>query len=199
MTFTTAAHGRGATADVRAPSPSTLGRVAGVDVVLWPAEADRRAALAEAGQPSLLVLADDEPVPAVGLLEDWVREPLEADEVRARCLALGRRLACARPPTLDDGLLFHDGAWAAIPPAQVAMVELLVARIGSVVRKDELMAAAEAGGGSSHEEAVKAAMGRLVKRLAPLGLTLRAIRGRGYLLEVQNDCPVHGTRSAAKT
>jgi hypothetical protein len=196
MTFTVPARTRGLS---HPTTTSTLGHVAGVDVVLWPDEADRRAALDEAGRPCLLVISCDETAPRLGPLEDWVREPLEADEVRARCLALGRRAACGSPPTLDDGLLLHCGAWAAIPPAQVAMVELLVDRIGSVVRKEELVAAAEATGASSHEEAVKAAMGRLVKRLAPLGLDVRAIRGRGYLLEVRNRCPVHGTRSAAET
>lgn len=196
MSFTAPAPTRGLTHPI---APSTLGRLAGVDVVLWPDEAGRRAALAEAGQPCLLVLAPEEPVPEIGPNEDWAREPLDGEEMRARCLALVRRSACGAAPTLDDGLLVHCGAWAAIPPAQVAMVELLVARLGSVVRKDELSAAAASAGGSSHEEAVKAAMGRLVKRLAPLGLDLRAIRGRGYLLEARNACPVHGTRSAADT
>jgi hypothetical protein len=196
MTFIAPAPTRGLTHHI---TPSTLGRLAGIDVVLWPDEAPRRAALAEAGQPCLLVLGVEEPVPELGPHEDWAREPLDAEEVRARCLALARRRACGAPPMLDDGLLVHCGAWAAIPPAQVAMVELLVGRIGSVVRKDELVAAAASAGGSSHEEAVKAAMGRLVKRLTPLGLDLRAIRGRGYLLEARNACPVHGTRSAAET
>lgn len=196
MTFTAPAQARGFT---HPTTTSALGRIAGVDVVLWPTEGRRRAALAEAGQPCMLVLAPDDPVPELGPMEDWAREPLDGHDLRARCEALVRRGSCGAPPTLDDGLLVHCGAWAAIPPAQVAMVELLVERIGSVVRRDELMAAAEAVGASSHEEAVKAAMGRLVKRLAPLGLDVRAIRGRGYLLEARNGCPVHGTRSAADT
>ena len=70
--------------------------------------------------------------------------------------------------------------------------------MGSVVRKDELVAAAASAGGSSHADAVKAAMARLGRRLAPLGLVLRSVRGRGYLLEESCGCPVHGSRSAAE-
>jgi hypothetical protein len=174
------------------------GRLGGVELVMWPSEATRREELAGAGRPCILVIAADEPVPPTASTEDWVREPVDPEELTVRAAALRRRAECGKAPTLDDGLLVHDGAWAAIPPAQIRMVELLVERLGSVVRKEELAAAADATGASDHEQAVKAAMNRLAKRLAPLGLVLRSIRGRGYLLELADPCPVHGRGSAAE-
>jgi len=194
MSFTVPAHRRGGSAT---SVTSTLGRVAGVDLVLWPEEAPTRAQLAAAGRPCLLVLTGDAPVPDVGPLEDWAREPLADDEVRARCTALARRATCGERPVIDDGLLIHQGAWVAIPPAQVAMVELLVDHMGELVHKEDLVEAAAAAGGSPHEEAVKAALGRLAKRLGPVGLALRSVRGRGYILEAESACPVHGTRRAS--
>jgi len=194
MTFIAPAQPRGSTDE---PARSRLGRVGGIELVQWPSEDERRAELAALGRPCLLVLGPDQRVPVLFELEDWVREPLEADEVAARCAALVRRSRCGAPPTLDDGLLLHGGAWAAVPPAQEGMVELLIARIGSVVNREELAAAATRCGGSGNDEAVKAAMARLGRRLEPLGLALRCIRGRGYLLETDDACPLHGTRSAA--
>jgi hypothetical protein len=181
------------------PLDEPLGRLGGVEVLRWPQDAERRAELAGRGEPCVLVLGIDAPVPPTGLGEDWVREPVDATELVVRCETVRRRVECATPPTLDDGLLLHHGAWAAIPPAQVAMVELLLERLGRVVTKRELAAAAAAAGGSDHEDAVKAAMARLGRRVAPLGLTLRSIRGRGHLLEVLGTCPVHATPSAAET
>ena len=177
---------------------TTPTRFGGVDIVLWPLEAERREEVARRGEPCVLVLAPDEPVPRTTLIEDWVREPVDTAELSARCAALHRRADCGTPPTLDDGLLLYRGAWAAVPAAQVAMVELLLDRLGRVVTKDELASAAAAAGGSTHGDAVKAAMNRLSRRIAPLGLELRSVRGRGYLLQLPDRCPVHGS-SAAET
>ncbi len=71
------------------------------------------------------------------------------------------------------------------------MAGLLVERFGQVARQEELTEAAGAAGASQHDDAVKAAMGRLAKRLAPLGLELGSIRGRGYLLQAAERCPSH--------
>ena len=181
---------------VTVPDPVARPRAAGVAVLRWPDDAEERMALAQRGEPCVLVVDGDTPAPNTTLLEDWVRAPFDQRDLTARCEAVKSRATCGAAPTLDDGLLVHRGAWAAIPEAQVGMVELLVDRLGEVVRKDELAAAAAASGGSDHESAVKAAVARLGRRLAPLGLELRSIRGRGYLLQIADACPVHGTRSA---
>lgn len=199
---TTTRNVRHSTPSTHPPAPAhrvVPSRFGGVEVVRWPEEADRREELARLGQPCVFVLAVDEPAPMTELLEDWVREPIDTAELGARCAALLRRADCGTVPTLDDGLLLYRGAWAAIPAAQLAMVGLLLERLGRVVTKEELVAAAAASGGSDHADAVKAAMNRLVRRIAPLDLELRSIRGRGYLLQIPDRCPLHGSVSAAKT
>jgi hypothetical protein len=162
-----------------------------VDVPLlrWPAEEDRRRALAEVGHPRLLLLAVDQPPPDDwDDLEDWLREPVDPVELEVRRLTVRRRADKARRrPWFDDaGLLRSGDGWVDVPPGQVPMARLLVERLDQVVRRDELVAACEAAGVSTHATAVKAAVGRLERRLAPLGLRLRSIRGRGYLLEVED-------------
>ena len=39
-------------------------------------------------------------------------------------------------------------------------------------------------------------MGRLGRRVAPLGLELRSVRGRGHLLQAVGTCPIHGNGGA---
>ncbi len=163
----------------------------GVVVLSWPRDAQRREDLADSDQAVLLLVDEDVPAPRCGPREDWVREPADPEEIRARRVSLLARTSCAACPRIDDGLLLFRGGWAAVPPAQVAMAELLVERFGQVARREELTEAAGATGASQHDDAVKAAMGRLGKRLAPLGLELESIRGRGYLLQAAERCPSH--------
>jgi DNA-binding response OmpR family regulator len=77
--------------------------------------------------------------------------------------------------------------WVALSPGQRPIAQLLIARLGRVVRHDDLVVACAAAGHSTHTTALKAAVGRLERRLAPLGLRLRSIRARGYLLELDDD------------
>ncbi len=78
------------------------------------------------------------------------------------------------------------------------MIDVLLAHLGTVVHKEQLAEAARASGASHHDDAVKSAVARLGQRIAVLGLVIRSIRGRGYLLEVEDPCPVHGTGSGAE-
>jgi hypothetical protein len=165
-----------------------------VEVLRWPTDRARRDELAAAGVPRLLVVAADvAPPDALDLTEDWIREPIDLDELLTRHAALLQRVGCAdHAPVLDgDGLLWWGDQWVAVPDAQIPVVRLLVARVRQLVRREELLAAYEAEGGSANPVALKAMLGRLVKRFATVGLDLRAIRGRGYLLDAPNSCPLH--------
>lgn len=170
-----------------------------VAVVRWPDGEQRRRELAEAGVPCLLVLGDGVGPPEfLGLDEDWLREPIDLDELLARRASLLRRVGCAdHAPVLDDdGVLWWGDEWVAVPDAQIPVVRLLVARVRQLVRREQLLEAYEAEGGSANPVALKAMLGRLVKRFATVGLELRAIRGRGYLLDAPNPCPLHAVPSA---
>ncbi len=161
----------------------------GIEVLLWPEEDARRRRLVDAGVPCLLILDPDVDAPTCGPLEDWVRPPQPIDDVVARCVALRCRVLCAARPELDpNGALWFGDASVAIPAGQQSLVLVLLARYRSVVRHGELAEAYQAGGGRPTDDALKAAMVRLAPRVATVGLALRSIRGRGYLLEADHRC-----------
>lgn len=158
-----------------------------VAVLRWPAEEDRRVRLATQRIPRLLLLAvEQEPPAPLDDLEDWLRVPISAVDLSMRTEALVRRAELqAIPPLLDDdGLLRFRGRWVAIPDAQLRVVALLVARLGVLVRRDEIAAAYAAGGGTANDNTISTVLFRLRHRFAEVGLVLQFVRGRGVILEV---------------
>ena len=157
-----------------------------VAVLHWPSEAGRRRRLADTYTPCLLVVArGDDPPSDPGPLEDWLREPIDPLELDVRVDNL-ERLARAhtRRPRMDhDGLLWCADDWVVVPPAQVPVARLLVERLGRVVRTAEISAAILDAGSSPDDAAMRSGMRRLAARLAPAGLALRCVRGRGYVLD----------------
>ena len=162
--------------------------MAGVEVVVvrWPHEADRRARLEGDGVPRLLLVEDGVPPPLVeDPLEDWVRVPAQELDVRARLDTLALRVRRAAPvvPTLDDdGVVRFNGAWASLPPVEARLTAVLLERFGAVVSRDAL---ARAGWpeGTPGRNALDVHVLRLRRRLLPVGLVIRTVRSRGYLLE----------------
>ncbi len=160
-----------------------------MDVVTlrWPAEDARRVALAEAGIPRLLVVDGDKPPPHVSdALEDWIRVPaLEVDR-RARVEALRRRADIEITddlPTIDgDGIVRAGRSWVSVPPVEARLAALLIERFGAVVSREELGEAAWPDG-LAQRNALDVRILRLRRRIEELGLVIRTIRSRGYLLE----------------
>jgi DNA-binding response OmpR family regulator len=159
-----------------------------VDVVLvrWPNDAATRERLSVAGVPRLLLVEGDERPPTVlDELEDWIRVPADEVDLHARVDALDRRSRARRPavPDLDeDGVLRVGSAWVPLPPVEARLASALLERFGAVVSRDAL---ARAGwpDGSPGRNALDVHVLRLRRRLAPLGLAIRTVRARGYLLE----------------
>jgi hypothetical protein len=161
-----------------------------VDVVLlrWPLDAPRREELAAAGVPRLLLIeADAAPPPPDDCLEDWLRVPASDDDVQAKIAALTRRAvshAATGAPELDEyGMLRFAGRWVSLPPVEARLTEALVQRMGAVVSRESL---ARAGwpDGAPGRNALDVHVLRIRRRLAPLGLAIRTVRSRGYLLEL---------------
>jgi len=154
----------------------------------WPTEDDERRALAARGVPRLLLVEGATPPPVcVDPLEDWVRLPVADADVEARVTALARR-SVLRPgadrPVIDaDGVLRLGPGWAALPPVEARLMTALVERFGAVVHRDDL-AAAGWPDGLPGRNALDVHVLRLRRRIAPVGLVIRTIRARGYLLEV---------------
>ena len=98
-------------------------------------------------------------------------------------------------PWLDpDGLLRWRDRWVAVSPNEEAALRLLLDRWGHMASRASLSAAVWPGGSSGR--ALNTLVGRLRKRLEPLGLTIETIRARGFLLAVSqlpapNSEPTH--------
>ena len=160
-----------------------------VTLVRWPAEQIRRDRLAEEGVPRLLLLeAGEAPPVIVDPLEDWIRVPAEDTDLRARVATLQARYdaAGAGSPALDDdGVIRVGSAWVSLPPVEARITNALLDRFGAVVSRDAL---ARSGWpeGAPGRNALDVHVLRLRRRLAPLGLVIRTVRSRGYLLEAQD-------------
>lgn len=157
-----------------------------VAMVRWPTENGRRERLSLTGDPRLLLVEDGEdPPPILDCLEDWIRVPAPDDEVRARVDALVVRVAAHEhsPPGLDDnGVLRFRGRWVSLPPLEARMTATLLNRFGAVVGRETLVHAGWPDG-IQGRNALDVHVLRLRRRLAPLGLAIRTVRARGYLLE----------------
>lgn len=158
----------------------------GVELLHWPAEGGRRERLSLAGGPRLLLVEVGAPPPPVAdCLEDWIRIPASDDELRARMDALELRWQAHEHglPGLDEnGVLRFRGQWVSLPPLEARMTEALLGRFGAVVGREAL---ARVGWpeGIQGRNALDVHVLRLRRRLAPLGLAIRTVRARGYLLE----------------
>jgi DNA-binding response OmpR family regulator len=159
-----------------------------MDVVLvqWPGEAERLHTLREHGVPRLLLVdATASPPEAPDCFEDWVRVPASEAEVHSRLAALSGRARAHQPdrPVLDDdGVVRMGDGWVALPPVEARLTGALLDRFGAVVGREAL---ARAGwpDGAPGRNALDVHILRIRRRIAPLGLAIRTVRSRGYLLE----------------
>ena len=160
-----------------------------VDVVLvrWPMESDRRQELAAAGVPRLLLLENDvEPPLADDCLEDWVWVPASERAVAARVagLSVRQRQHNGSIPELDaDGVLRMGDAWVSLPPVEARLCHALLGRFGAVVGREALTRAGWVDAPPPGRNVLDVHVLRLRRRLHPVGLAIRTIRSRGYLLE----------------
>ena len=162
-----------------------------MDVVLlrWPLERQRRDELVAEGRLRLLLVDEgSEPPVSEDLYEDWVRVPAPDADVQFRIEGLRRRWAvkAGTVPELDpDGLLRHEGRWVSLPPVEARLMASLLDRFGAVVSREQL---AKTGWprGAPGRNALDVHMLRLRRRIAPVGLAIKTVRSRGYLLEADS-------------
>ena len=123
-------------------SPCDLDAVAlfadDVHLVRWPAEEPRRlTSKRRATVRSSSSAGTRRPPEDWDELEDWIRLPLDPDELRpapARCRHRARRVA--RPVVDDGGLLRVGDQWVDLAVGR-AVAEVLVGRFGEVVPAEE--------------------------------------------------------------
>lgn len=159
----------------------------GAEILGWPAEGSRRAELVALGVPRLLVLEPGAvPPDAADELEDWIWLPADERDVFARL----RRLAFRRPPAPPEGATVRVGsdgvAWVGgthlpVPPAEGAILRLLADPPERLCLRDDLAHAAW-GEVPHSRRSLDSRIFVLRRRLAPHGLLVRSVRGRGFIL-----------------
>jgi hypothetical protein len=155
-------------------------------LVRWPLEAEERRRCSSERLPRLLLVDDGVPPPeSTDCLEDWIRVPASEADVRARVRALlarGRAHLRTVPEIDAHGVLRFGAGWVSLPPVEARLANALVLRFEAVVGRDALRRAVWPGA-SPGRNVLDVHVLRLRRRLAPLGLAIRTVRSRGYMLE----------------
>ncbi|MFZ5546349.1 MAG: response regulator transcription factor [Pseudomonadota bacterium] len=133
--------------------------------------------------------------------DDYLTKPFDFPELEARMRALLRRTRAAPAPEPEMGKLHFerearrasvDGQMLDLSPREWLLLDLLLGQRNRVVTKDQILRAwstdraepgkTEAGGGSG---TVEVYIHRLRRKLEGSGLSIRTVRGLGYLLEAE--------------
>jgi len=156
-----------------------------VALIRWPSDESLRRELAELRQPRLLLVdSDAQPPKCTDVLEDWVRLPVSRADRNARIRTLESRVETQHPPTPalnGSGTLQYRGESTQLSAIQSDLVRLLIERFGAVVSREDLAAVAWPDSDASDNN-LDVTIGRLRRQLVPVGLRIRTVRSRGYLL-----------------
>jgi two-component system, OmpR family, response regulator len=147
--------------------------------------------------PVLILSARDEAKDRVTGLDmgadDYLTKPFDLTELEARLRALIRRsqgrssasvvLSRLSLDTISRQVKF-DGALVELTPREYGILEILMLRAGHVVSKQHLAERLCEWGDELSHSAVEIHIHRLRKKLERTGITLRTVRGFGYLVEV---------------
>ena len=158
--------------------------------VRWPSERRRLERLRRERQPRLLLIEDGASPPGGDdCLEDWVFLPADEVELEARAEAVAARSRrhLGIVPTLESGVLRVGESWVSLSPLEAQLTSALLQRMDAVVSRDTL---ARAGWptGTSARNTLDVHVARLRRRLETVGLAIRTVRSRGYLLELSDSC-----------
>lgn len=165
-----------------------LGRMSGLEVL-------RRLRARGTNTPVLILTALDGTSDRVRGLDlgadDYMAKPFELVELEARVRALTRR-SSGTTPMIHCGALSFDqtgrsAQLAGVPldlsAREVGLLEILVARAGRLVSKDQLVEQLCGWGEEVSHNAIEVYVHRLRKKLEPGGVRIATVRGLGYCLE----------------
>jgi two-component system, OmpR family, response regulator len=123
--------------------------------------------------------------------DDYLGKPFETTELLARIEALGRRNRPLQNTIREFGGLRVDTgahrAWISgvpleLPAREWAVLNALIEQIDRIVPKERLISMVANWDEDLSPNAVETYVSRLRAKLEPAGLTLRTLRGLGYLL-----------------
>jgi len=156
-----------------------------VKFVRWPAESDIREQCKVRQHLCLLIVEHGAPPPDhLGLYEDWVRPPIVPEDLRARVRQLAARAVLNEKPLLDPaGILYFRDASVTLSLTQCEILAPLISRYCQLVYRTELRDILEQSGASSSSNAIDLHVMRLRRRLQLVGLAVRNVWGRGFVVE----------------
>lgn len=147
--------------------------------------------------PVLVLTANDALASKVAALDngadDYLSKPFDVEELSARVRAQLRRASRQVSPLVQLGdlvfdsssrqFLIKDGV-VALTPRERAVLEALVRRPGTVVRKEVLLERVFGFDDEVNPTAIEVYVHRVRKRLTGSGVEIVTIRGLGYMLKV---------------
>jgi two-component system, OmpR family, response regulator len=124
--------------------------------------------------------------------DDYMTKPFDLPEFEARVRALIRRGQFNAGIDMTHGRLrfdtvarrlFHDDAPVDMSGRELALTELLFARQGRVVSKEQMIDQLFGFGDEVGSNAIEVYVHRVRRKLEPFGVEIRTVRGMGYLLD----------------
>jgi two-component system, OmpR family, response regulator len=124
--------------------------------------------------------------------DDYLVKPFMLDELLARVRALIRRRSGAPSSLVQHGRLrldlvarkaLVDGAVIDFSDREFAVLELLVLRAGRPVNKEQIQSSLESMESNITTNAIEVYIHRVRKKLEPIGINVKTLRGLGYCLD----------------
>jgi two-component system OmpR family response regulator len=128
--------------------------------------------------------------------DDYLTKPFDLPEFEARVRALLRRAHYSGGGSMTHGKLrfdtaarrlFHGDQPVDMSARELALVELLLARQGRVVSKEQIIDQLFGFGEDVGSNAIEVCVHRVRRKLEPFGVDIRTVRGMGYLLDKHED------------
>jgi hypothetical protein len=126
------------------------------------------------------------PPPSWDHLSDWVRSPVESDELLARAESLAARATAGGLPGVvldDDGVVHAAGRSIPLSDLQARMLRSLLDHADDLVDRQALIARTWPDGAPSDPRAIDNRVKLLRRRLHGVPVKIHAIRGRGFVLQ----------------
>ena len=160
-----------------------------VALIRWPSDEALRVEMAQINHPRLLLVEPGADPPHIwDILEDWVRLPVSRADRNARVTVLEERVSPALPLVGGDGSIHFRGASTRLSENQVSLMRILIERFGAVASREALVASVWPDRNASAGN-LRVMVARLRPVLVALGLEIRAVRSRGYLLTTSDGQP----------
>lgn len=146
--------------------------------------------------PVIILTARDEEGDRVKGLDlgadDYMIKPFSLPELEARVRALLRRGQCGMNPVYSCGRLTFDsvarrtmidGVPLELTTRELSVLEALMLRTGWVVSKEQLLERLYSYAEEASNNAIEVYIHRLRKKVEPAGVSIRTIRGLGYVID----------------